>query len=73
LNEGLSEGVSYRGRLQISLKTEIVDNQDGGPSMVEVESTLPVADVSIYIPRSVTIQYNTMQCSTVHCSTMVRR
>ena len=45
LNEGLSEGVSFRGRLLVSLKTEILDSQDIGPSMVELETTLPVSDV----------------------------
>jgi len=46
LNEGLCEGVSFRGRLLLSLKTEILDNQDIGPSMVELEATVPVAEVS---------------------------
>jgi len=46
LNEGLSEGVSFRGRLLVSIKTEILDDREMGPSMVEVEPTVPVADVN---------------------------
>ncbi|ESO89647.1 hypothetical protein LOTGIDRAFT_125029, partial [Lottia gigantea] len=44
LNDGLGEGVSYRGRIQVAIKTEIMDSTDTGPATVEVESTLPVAD-----------------------------
>ena len=46
LNEGLGEGVSYRARLLIALKTEILNSEDTGPSMVEVEQALPVSEVS---------------------------
>ena len=45
LNEGLGEGVSYRARLLIGLKTEILNSDDTGPSMVEIEQCLPVSDV----------------------------
>ncbi len=45
LNEGLGEGVSFRARLLIALKTEILSADDTGPSMVEVESTLPIPEV----------------------------
>ncbi|KAK6179510.1 hypothetical protein SNE40_011846 [Patella caerulea] len=44
LNDGLGEGVSYRGRMQIAIKTEILDSSDTGPVTVDVESTLPVGD-----------------------------
>ena len=47
LNEGLGEGVSYRGRILAALKTEILCSDDCGPSMVEVETTLPVSEVRI--------------------------
>jgi hypothetical protein len=46
LNEGLDEGVSYRGRLLVMLTTEILDGPEIGPATVEVETTLPVSDVS---------------------------
>jgi len=54
LNEGLDEGVSYRGRLLVSLATEILDGPDVGPPAVEVESTLPLASVSLFILYYVT-------------------
>ena len=51
LNEGLDEGVSYRGRLLVMINTEILEGPDIGPSTVEVETTLPVSDVSV-IPHA---------------------
>ena len=45
LNQGLGEGVSYRGRLLIALKTEILSAEDTGPSTVELETTLPISEV----------------------------
>ena len=54
LNQGLGEGVSYRGRLLIALKTEMLDSSDMGPSMVGVETCPPVSDVSM------TTQLNTI-------------
>lgn len=48
LNDGLGEGVSYRGRLLVSMKTEILENSDSScPASVEVETTLPVPEVGI--------------------------
>ena len=46
LNDGLGEGVSYRGRLLMSVRTDILDNMEGGPATVEVEPTLPPPEVS---------------------------
>uniref|UniRef100_A0A8D8QAC2 Otoferlin n=1 Tax=Cacopsylla melanoneura TaxID=428564 RepID=A0A8D8QAC2_9HEMI len=46
LNTGLGEGVSYRARLLIAIRTEITDNIDIVPSEVEVESTFPVVEHS---------------------------
>lgn len=46
LNEGLGEGVSFRGRLLIALRTDILDPENAGPSSVEVEPCQPVAEVS---------------------------
>ncbi|XP_013379026.1 otoferlin isoform X3 [Lingula anatina] len=43
LNLGLGEGVSYRARLLIAIKTEIIDMTDMGPTKVEVEQTAPVS------------------------------
>merc|ERR1719350_2698740 len=39
LNDGLGEGVSYRGQILIAIKTEISDSIDTAPSEVEVEPT----------------------------------
>lgn len=46
LNTGLGEGVSYRARLLIAIRTEITDNVEMAPSDVELESTLPVSETS---------------------------
>lgn len=46
LNAGLGEGVSYRARLLIAIRTEITDNIDFAPSEVELEPTMPVNEVS---------------------------
>lgn len=45
LNDGLGEGVSYRGRLLISLKTDISDSIGTAPSDVEVEATQTINEV----------------------------
>ena len=45
LNEGMGEGISYRGRLLLALKTDIVDAEDMGPTMVDVETCPPVSEV----------------------------
>ena len=45
LNAGLGEGVSYRGRLLIALKTDISDSIDTAPSEVEVEPTQTIHEV----------------------------
>ncbi|PSN37731.1 Otoferlin [Blattella germanica] len=46
LNTGLGEGVSYRARLLIAIRTEITDNIDLAPSEVEVEPTFPINETS---------------------------
>ena len=46
LNAGLGEGVSYRGRLLIALKTDISDSIDTAPSEVEVEPTQTIHEVN---------------------------
>ena len=46
LNDGLGEGVSYRGRLLIALKTDISDSIDTAPSDVEVMATQTINEVS---------------------------
>ncbi|XP_030765645.1 otoferlin-like isoform X2 [Sitophilus oryzae] len=46
LNTGLGEGVSYRARLLISIRTEITDNIDLSPAAVELEPTVPVNEAS---------------------------
>jgi hypothetical protein len=45
LNTGLGEGVSYRARLLVAIRTEITDNIDFAPSEVEVEPTFPINEV----------------------------
>ncbi|CAH0768231.1 unnamed protein product [Bemisia tabaci] len=46
LNLGLGEGVSYRGRLLVAIRTEITDNVDVAPAEVEVEPTYPITEAS---------------------------
>ncbi|XP_026674830.1 otoferlin-like isoform X7 [Ceratina calcarata] len=42
LNAGLGEGISYRARLLIAIRTEISDNLEMAPSEVEVEPAMPI-------------------------------
>ncbi|GFS11452.1 otoferlin [Elysia marginata] len=44
LNDGLGEGVSYRGRLLVALRTEIIEGEDLGATMVEVEASSPISE-----------------------------
>ncbi|KAK3090409.1 hypothetical protein FSP39_011632 [Pinctada imbricata] len=45
LNDGLGEGVSYRGRVLLSIRTEVIENLDlGGPATVEICSALPISE-----------------------------
>ncbi|XP_055886227.1 otoferlin-like isoform X5 [Biomphalaria glabrata] len=46
LNDGLGEGVSYRGRVLVALKTEIIEAEDIGTTLVEVEPALPISDTA---------------------------
>ncbi|XP_008199102.2 otoferlin isoform X1 [Tribolium castaneum] len=46
LNTGLGEGVSYRARLLVAIRTEITDSIDLAPSAVEIEPTIPVNEAS---------------------------
>ncbi|KAL0125714.1 hypothetical protein PUN28_004639 [Cardiocondyla obscurior] len=46
LNTGLGEGISYRARLLIAIRTEITDNVEIAPSEVEVEPTVPVNETA---------------------------
>ena len=48
LNDGLGEGVSYRGRIMIALKTDISDSIDTAPSEVEVMATQTINEVYTY-------------------------
>ena len=45
LNDGLGEGVSYRGRLLIALKTDLSDSIDTAPSEVENMPTQTINEV----------------------------
>ncbi|RWS11387.1 otoferlin-like protein [Dinothrombium tinctorium] len=44
LNEGLQEGVAYRGRLLLSISTEIVESVETGKEKVTIESIPPLED-----------------------------
>ncbi|XP_076646228.1 otoferlin isoform X2 [Halictus rubicundus] len=46
LNTGLGEGISYRARLLIAIRTEISDNVDMVPSEVEIEPTVPINETA---------------------------
>lgn len=46
LNAGLGEGVSYRARLLLAIRTEITDNVELLQSEVEVEPTFAIQEVS---------------------------
>ncbi|CAM1319906.1 FER1L6 (predicted) [Pycnogonum litorale] len=47
LNDGLGEGVSYRGRILLSIRTDILDSFDTIPDEVTVENTKPVNEVTV--------------------------
>lgn len=47
LNTGLGEGVSYRARLLLSIRTEISDSVDITPSQATVEQISPINEVII--------------------------
>ena len=51
MNAGLGEGVSYRGRLLIALKTDISDSIDTAPSEVEVEPTQTIHEVIVQMSQ----------------------
>ena len=55
LNDGLGEGVSYRGRIMIALKTDISDSIDTAPSEVEVMATQTINEVCTYVQYSMVI------------------
>ncbi|EFN61375.1 Otoferlin [Camponotus floridanus] len=46
LNTGLGEGISYRARLLIAIRTEITDNVEMAPSEIEVEPTVPINETA---------------------------
>lgn len=46
LNSGLGEGVSYRARVLIAIRTEITDQVDFVPTEVELEPTVPINEAS---------------------------
>ncbi|XP_063235260.1 otoferlin-like isoform X2 [Bacillus rossius redtenbacheri] len=46
LNAGLGEGVSYRARLLLAIRTEVTDCVDLAPCEVELEPTYPVNEAS---------------------------
>ncbi|XP_076388300.1 otoferlin isoform X7 [Megachile rotundata] len=46
LNVGLGEGISYRARLLVAIRTEISDNVEIAPSEVEVEPAVPINELA---------------------------
>ncbi|KAJ1523524.1 hypothetical protein ONE63_001375 [Megalurothrips usitatus] len=46
LNAGLGEGVSYRARILVAVRTEITDSVDMAPSDVDVEPAYPINESS---------------------------
>ncbi|KAL3275045.1 hypothetical protein HHI36_019817, partial [Cryptolaemus montrouzieri] len=46
LNTGFGEGVSYRARLLLAIRTEVTDSMDLAPAAVEIEQTPPVNEES---------------------------
>ncbi|XP_067008818.2 otoferlin [Anabrus simplex] len=46
LNAGLGEGVSYRARVLVAIRTEISDSVDLSPADVELEPTFPINETS---------------------------
>ena len=60
LNAGLGEGVSYRGRLLIALKTDISDSIDTAPSEVEVEPTQTIHEVIIIYNKFCASKYRVL-------------
>ncbi len=60
LNDGLGEGVSYRGRILVAIKTDISESIDTAPSEVETEATQTINEVSnSLITFSTDLQYAT--------------
>lgn len=45
LNTGLGEGVSYRARVLVAIRTEITENTELMNSGVDVEPTYPITEV----------------------------
>jgi len=45
LNTGLGEGVSYRARVLVAIRTEITENTEFMNSGVDVEPTYPITEV----------------------------
>lgn len=46
LNTGLGEGVSYRARVLVAIRTEITENTELMNSGVDVEPTYPITEVN---------------------------
>ncbi|XP_013396113.1 otoferlin-like [Lingula anatina] len=44
LNDGIGEGVAYRGRLLIAVKVEILGNSESSPLQVTREATMPISE-----------------------------
>ena len=55
LNTGLGEGVSYRARILVAVRTEITDSVDTAPSDVEVEPAYPINEVAFKVSTAVSL------------------
>ncbi len=68
LNDGLGEGVSYRGRILIALKTDITDSIDSAPSEVDVAPTATIHEVRSPLPNKRKWLYKPTAKTIVHVS-----
>lgn len=56
LNTGLGEGVSYRARVLVAIRTEITENTELINSGVDIEPTYPITEVSTTTTLTVNIK-----------------
>lgn len=54
LNTGLGEGVSYRARVLVAIRTEITESTELMNSGVDVEPTYPITEVCQILFKTVT-------------------
>lgn len=60
LNTGLGEGVSYRARVLVAIRTEITENTEFMNSGVDVEPTYPITEVKRFCFVIRTVKHSTV-------------